>query len=52
MSEENNTVSENSEKEYTMEEVRKHKTDNDCWIVWNGGVYDVTNFLPDHPGGI
>jgi cytochrome b involved in lipid metabolism len=44
-------------KEYTMEEVSKHKTDQDCWLVignkGNGGskVYDVTKFLAEHPGG-
>jgi len=36
---------------YTMEEVNKHTTKQDCWIVIRGMVYDVTDFLKIHPGG-
>ncbi|RIB04736.1 hypothetical protein C2G38_2048187 [Gigaspora rosea] len=24
---------------------------SDCWVIVNGEVLNVTNFLPDHPGG-
>ena len=37
--------------EYSIEEVAKHNTKTDCWVVVNGQVLDVTSFLPDHPGG-
>merc|ERR1719162_646619 len=36
---------------YTLEEVAKHTTKNDCWVVVDGNVLDVTSFLSQHPGG-
>merc|ERR1719401_2987980 len=36
---------------YTLEEVAKHNTKADCWVVVNGEVLDVTKFLSEHPGG-
>jgi predicted heme/steroid binding protein len=36
---------------YTMDEVSKHTSKTDCWVVVAGKVLDVTNFLKDHPGG-
>jgi cytochrome b involved in lipid metabolism len=38
-------------KEYTMDEIAKHNTENDDWVIVNDEVLDVTKFLPDHPGG-
>lgn len=29
----------------------KHNTPESCWVVLYGKVYDVTEFLPSHPGG-
>jgi len=39
------------EKTFSMEEVAKHNKKDDIWVTVNGQVLDVTNFLPDHPGG-
>ncbi|KAG6554246.1 hypothetical protein Mapa_004162 [Marchantia paleacea] len=35
----------------TLEEVRKYRTPEDAWIVVDGEVYDITDFLANHPGG-
>jgi len=34
-----------------QEELTKHNSDTDCWISYWGKVYDVTSWLPKHPGG-
>lgn len=31
--------------------MQQHRTAESCWVVLYGNVYDVTNFLPEHPGG-
>jgi predicted heme/steroid binding protein len=28
-----------------------HRSRGDCWLALHGSVYDVTAFLPNHPGG-
>jgi cytochrome b involved in lipid metabolism len=51
----NNTGSQNISKDVskqiTLTEVAAHKTSSSCWTVVNGNVYDVTSFIPNHPGG-
>ena len=36
---------------YTLVEVARHSTENDCWTAVNGVVYDLTSFIAKHPGG-
>ncbi|CAF9920792.1 MAG: Cytochrome b2, mitochondrial precursor [Gomphillus americanus] len=33
------------------EEVSKHDNGDSCWVIIHGRAYDVTDFLPEHPGG-
>jgi len=40
-----------AEGEVAMEEVAKHVSKDDAWLVLFGEVIDVTNFLGIHPGG-
>jgi nitrate reductase (NAD(P)H) len=39
------------QKQFTREEIEKHDTDSDCWIVVDSKVYDATSVLAWHPGG-
>ncbi|KAH7301141.1 hypothetical protein KP509_23G014300 [Ceratopteris richardii] len=36
---------------FTPEEVLSHNTPEDCWLIIHGKVYDVTSWVPRHPGG-
>ncbi|EEH18251.2 hypothetical protein PABG_00814 [Paracoccidioides brasiliensis Pb03] len=38
-------------KQFTRQEVEKHDSASNCWIVINNKVYDATNVLSWHPGG-
>lgn len=40
-----------ADKAFTTDEVAEHNSASDCWIIVDDGVYDVTNFLSEHPGG-
>lgn len=35
----------------TLADVAKHTTSSDCWMVISGKVYNVTEYIPQHPGG-
>ncbi len=36
---------------YTIAQVAEHDSATDCWMVIQGKVYDVTEFISRHPGG-
>jgi cytochrome b involved in lipid metabolism len=38
-------------KVFNKEEVSLHNKENDCWLIIDSKVYDVTKFLSAHPGG-
>ncbi|PGH08836.1 hypothetical protein AJ79_05840 [Helicocarpus griseus UAMH5409] len=39
------------QKQFTRQEIEKHDSESDCWIVVNNKVYDATSVLSWHPGG-
>jgi len=36
--------------EITLSVLATHDSKSDCWIAYDGKVYDITKFLPVHPG--
>mmetsp|Transcript_23936 Transcript_23936/g.66902 ORF Transcript_23936/g.66902 Transcript_23936/m.66902 type:complete len:192 (-) Transcript_23936:250-825(-) len=37
--------------EYTMCEIRRHNTEDSCWLVAGDTIYDATTYISQHPGG-
>ncbi|KAL1707108.1 FMN-dependent dehydrogenase-domain-containing protein [Schizophyllum commune] len=35
----------------TLQQVAEHDSARSCWVIINNKVYDVTEFLQEHPGG-
>ena len=33
---------------YTIDDVAEHNTENDCWVIYDNGVYDITNYVAEH----
>lgn len=36
---------------YTLEQVCAHSSPSDLWVVIYNSVYNITDFIKDHPGG-
>ena len=36
---------------YTWDEVRQHTSPGDLWLVIDNKVYDVSQWMDEHPGG-
>lgn len=34
-----------------LSELSLHNSKEDCWIAYDGKVYDITSYIPRHPGG-
>jgi len=35
-----------------VSEIRKHNKEEDCWVMIDGRVYDMTPYFKHHPGGV
>ena len=40
-----------NKKKFTMDEIKEHGNEESPWVIIHGGVYDMTEFQLDHPGG-
>lgn len=36
---------------FTSSDVARHASRDDCWIIFEQQVFDVTSFIAEHPGG-
>ncbi|MCS7093235.1 MAG: cytochrome b5 domain-containing protein [Patescibacteria group bacterium] len=39
-------------KKFSRDEVARHATKDDCYLIIEGKVYDVTAYIDRHPGGL
>ncbi|MCA9379028.1 cytochrome b5 domain-containing protein [Candidatus Dojkabacteria bacterium] len=47
----NSSTDTSTSQTYTAAEVAAHSSSSDCWMIVDGGVYDVTDYVRSHPGG-
>lgn len=45
------TAPKSTVKSYSATEVASHSDKSSCWSIINGNVYDLTSWVPQHPGG-
>lgn len=41
----------NTTKAFSIQEIALHASATDCWTIVNGKVYNITSYVPRHPGG-
>jgi len=41
----------NQQNIFTIEEIALHNTKDSLWMIIKGNVYDITTYVPSHPGG-
>lgn len=44
-------VDNKTEQIYTLSQVAENNTKNSCWTIIEGNVYNITSYIPNHPGG-
>ena len=47
----NHNSNDTQSKKLTGKQVAEHGSHESCWVIIHGRAYDVTEFLPEHPGG-
>ncbi len=45
------SASASTQQSYTLAQVQQHNSASDCWAAVNGGVYNLTDWINQHPGG-
>lgn len=35
----------------SLDDLKQHNTASDCWIAVHSKVWDITQFINEHPGG-
>lgn len=35
----------------TLSDLSKHNDKSDCWIALHSKIWDITDFIDEHPGG-
>jgi len=48
---EETTLGGSEKKAFTLGEVKKHNKKNDAWTIIENKVYDISTWIPTHPGG-
>jgi cytochrome b involved in lipid metabolism len=48
----NNTPTGQASVSLTLQEISQHNLAADCWMIINNKVYNLTNYLNAHPGGV